>query len=312
MEQETNKEGGVFCNLLPHKPSTPHHLLFSFSTLCSLFVAFCLCFAQNTFGQDIDVLNHPVNLSGLTGLLYTTEPYTLNTGTIEVGASVVTEYSNVPEYTINNYPVSVSVGLPHNAELALRSSYYEIKEGATFTTPVQRKTDDLQLLYKWNFIPPMEDSIRPAFALIIGGSVPTENNNEINISSVKHWAMQIGLSGGTEITWREHIIGIYADAQAIGQDLTQRGLSDFYGIYNAGLLSPISKYQNLQMFAEYSLVAGKKQLTLAGGDYSALTYGLRLVSDRFNLTIGTQFLHKVHNEGFGNADRFMAMLSVKL
>ena len=159
-------------------------------------------------------------------------------------------------------------------------------------------------------MPLKEDSIRPAFALILGGSIPTDHSNDLNISSVQHWAMQLGLSGGTEITWREHIIGIYADAQAVGQDLTEKGLSDFYGVYNAGLLLPISKYQNLQMFAEYSLVEGKKRLTASGGDYSALTYGLRLVSERFNLTIGTQFLRK-QSESFGNSDRMMAMMSVK-
>jgi hypothetical protein len=279
--------------------------------LCSLLFALCLCFAQNAFAEDLDVVNHPVNLSGLTGLLFTTAPYTLNTGTVEVGVSYVSENSVIPEYTVVNFPASISVGLPHNAELALRSSYYEITQGPTATAPAERKTNDLELLYKWNFMPPKEDSIRPAFALILGGSVPTEDRNDTaKISSVTHWAMRFGFSGGTEITWREHILGIYADAQAIGQDLTEKRLSDFYGVYNAGLLLPISKYQNLQMFAEYSLVEGKKRLTFAGGDYSALTYGLRLVSERFNLTIGTQFLHK-RNEGFGNADRMMAMMSVK-
>jgi hypothetical protein len=106
------------------------------------------------------------------------------------------------------------------------------------------------------------------------------------------------------------MLGIYADAQAIGQDLTEKRLRDFYGRYNAGLLLPISKYQNLQMFAEYSVVQGEKRITVTGGDYSGFTYGLRLVSDRFNLTIGTQFLHK-KTEGYGNSDRLMAMMSVK-
>jgi hypothetical protein len=314
MEQGTYIKDGSFCTLYseqPYKPATPHSLLFPFSILCSLFIVLCLCFAQNTFAEDIEVVNHPVNLSGLTGLLFTTAPYTLNTGTIEVGVAIISENSTIPDYASIDFPVSISVGLPHNAELALRSSYYQIKEGPMSNVPVERKTDNLQLMYKWNFMPPKEDSIRPAFAFILGGSMPTENtNNNIKLSSVEHWAVHSGLSGGTEITWREHIVGIYADAQAVGQDLTQKSLSDFYGVYNAGLLLPISKYQNLQMFAEYSLVDGKKQLTLVSGDYSALTYGLRLVSDRFNLTIGTQFLHK-QNEGFSDTAKFIAMMSVK-
>lgn len=314
MGQGTYIKDGSFCILYYeplYKPATAHPLFSPFSTLCSILFTLCLCFAQNTFAEDIEVVNHPVNLSGLTGLLFTTAPYTLNSGTVEVGAAIVSENSNIPDYANINFPVSISVGLPHNAELALRSSYYQIKEGPMSNAPVERKTDDLQLLYKWNFLPPKEDSIRPSFAFILGGSMPTENtSNNIRISSVEHWAVQSGLSAGTEITWREHILGIYADAQAIGQDLTQKNLSDFYGVYNAGLLLPISKYQNLQMFAEYSLVDGKKQLTLVSGDYSALTYGLRLVSDRFNLTIGTQFLHK-QNSGFSDTAKFIAMMSVK-
>ena len=319
MGQGTNmtKEGS-FCTLFSkpapaHKPSTPRSMLFGFSTLSALLFALCLCFAQNTFAEDIDVVNHPVNTSGLTGLLFTTAPYTLNPGTIEVGAGILSENSDFPQFTITEYPVSITTGLPHNSELALRSSYYQIKQGPTGTASAERKTGDLDLVYKWDFMPPKEDSERPAFALILGGSIPTEDSTDImssSISSVTHWAVRFGLSGGTEIAWREHIFGIYADAQAVGQDLTEKRLSDSYGVYNAGLLLPISKYQNLQMFAEYSLVQGKKRLTVAGGDYSGFTYGLRLVSERFNLTIGSQFLHK-QNESFGNSDRMMAMMSVK-
>jgi hypothetical protein len=281
--------------------------------LCFFIFALCLCFAQNTFAEDIDVVNHPVSISGLTGLLFTTAPYTLNRGTIEVGTGILSEKSEFPKFTVIEYPVSISAGLPHNAEMALRCSYYQIKEGPTDTATTERKTGDLDLSYKWNFMPPQEDSARPALALILGGSIPTEDSNKLkssSISSVTHWAVRVGLSGGTEIIWREHIFEIYIDAQAVGQDPTETRLSDFYGVYSSGLLLPISKYQNLQMFAEYTVVNGKKRLSAVGGDYSALTYGLRLVSERFNLTIGSQFLRK-ETESFGNSDRVMAMMSMK-
>ena len=280
---------------------------------------FALCplprvFPAAAFAQDIDavdVVNHPVNTSGLTGLLFTTAPYTLPTGTVEVGASLLTENSVLPDFTITQYPLSVTVGLPHNAELAVRSSFFDIKEGPTnTTTPTERKTGDLDVFYKWNFLPPKEESIRPAFALIAGGSLPTGKNTDMKINAVNHWGIRAGVSGGTEIGWKEHIIGVYADAQVVGQDLTEKRLSDVYELYNAGLLLPISKYQNLQMFAEYSIVQGRKSITLDGGDYSGLTYGLRLVSERFNLTIGTQFLHK-KAQGYSNSDRIMAMISMK-
>lgn len=316
MEQGINKKEISFCtafSLPAHKPSAVRPLFFAFSTLCSLLIALFLCFAQNTFAQDIeaiDVVNHPVNTSGLTGLLFTTAPYTLNTGTVEVGVSLLSENSVKPDFSITQYPLSVTVGLPHNAEFAVRSSYFSIREGPTSTTHAVRKTGDVNLFYKWNFLPPKEDSIRPAFALILGGSLPTGKNTERKIDAVNHWGVRAGISGGTEISWKEHILGIYADAQAVGQDLTEKRINDLYGIYNVGLLLPISKYQNLQMFMEYSVVEGRKRIPLDGGNYSGLTYGLRLVSEQFNLTIGTQFLHKT-TENYGNSDRTIAMLSMK-
>jgi hypothetical protein len=294
-----------------NKLFTQDHPLTTITTaIFFFFCALCLCLAQKAFAEDIELVNHPVNTSGLTGLLFTTAPYTLSPGTVEVGASLLSENSVIPDYSITEYPASITIGLPHNSEIALNSSYYLLKEGPTGTALTERKTGDVELLYKWNFLPPKEDSVRPAFALILGGSVPTENNSDMRINAVQHWGARFGLSGGTEIAWRDHIVGIYADAQAIGQDLTEKRLSDLYGLYNAGAIIPISKYQNLQMFAEYSLAKGKKRLTVTGGDYSALTYGLRLVGERFNLTIGTQFLRKP-TEGYGSADRMMAMMSVK-
>jgi len=48
-----------------------------------------------------------------------------------------------------------------------------------------------------------------------------------------------------------------------------------------------------------------------GGDYTAATYGLRLLSEQFNLTIGTQFLRK-RTEGYGNSGRVVGLMSMKL
>jgi hypothetical protein len=141
--------------------------------------------------------------------------------------------------------------------------------------------------------------------------MPTDNNSDRKADSVLHWGMRLGISVGTEVSWQDHILGIYADGQMAGQDLTNKQLKDLYQIYNAGLLFPISKYKNLQMFIEYSLITGKDLLTVTGGDYTGLTYGLRLVTDRFNLTIGSQSLHKKLG-GYDNSGRLMGLISMKL
>lgn len=277
-----------------------------------LFFLCALLFLKSAaaLAEELELVNRPVNTSGLTGLLLTTSPYTLAPGTVEIGAAIISENSVTPKYTITEYPLSVTVGMSNNSELALRSSYVSIKEGPTGTQMVERKTGDLELSYKWNFMPQQEASMRPAFALIITGIAPMEKNNDMKINSVSHWGMRLGISAGAELGWKDHILGIYADAQIAGQDLTEKRLKDQYGIFNAGLLLPISKYQNLQMFIEYSLITGKDIMTLSGGDYTALTYGLRLVGERFNLTVGTQFLHK-KPEGHENSGRVMGLMSVK-
>ena len=274
---------------------------------------FCalLCWKTDVVvAEELDIVNRPVNTSGLTGLLITTSPYTLTPGTIEIGASVVSENSIRPDYTITEYPLSATIGISSHSELAFKTSYFSISEGPTGTTVVTRKTGDIELSYKWNFLPQPEASVRPAVSLIVSGMIPTENNSDLKTNAVSHWGMRLGLSVGTEVSWQDHILGIYIDGQMVGQDLTSKRLKDMYQIYNAGMLFPISKYKNLQMFIEFSLLTGKDLITLGGGDYTGLTYGLRLVTERFNLTIGSQSLHK-KLEGYDNSGRVIGLMSVK-
>jgi hypothetical protein len=275
--------------------------------LCALLF---LWFADIVQAEELEIVNRPVNISGLTGLLITTSPYTLTPRTVEIGASILYENSIRPDYTSTEYAISATIGISNNSELGFRGSYVSISEGPTGSSVVTRKTGDLELSYKWTVIPQPEASIRPAVALIITGILPTDDNSDRKTSSISHWGMRLGISVGTEISWQEHILGIYADGQIAGQDLNNEQLKDVYQIYNAGMLFPISKYKNLQMFIEYSLITGKDLLTLTVGDYTGLTYGLRLVTDRFNLTIGSQSLHK-KLEGYDNSGRVIGLISMK-
>jgi hypothetical protein len=116
---------------------------------------------------------------------------------------------------------------------------------------------------------------------------------------------------GSEIIWEDHIIGIFADGQVAVQDLSDDQLKDSYSLVNAGILFPISKYRNLQLIIEYNQRKGKDVMTIDGVDFSAVTYGLRLVNERFNFTFGTQFIHK-SEQGFANSNRIIGIISVKL
>jgi hypothetical protein len=260
--------------------------------------------------EEMEIVNRPVNTSGLTGLLITSSPFTLTPGTVEIGASIQSENSIRPDFTITEYPLSATIGISNSSELAFKSSYFTISEGPTGSNVITRKTGDIELSYKWTFMPKPETSLRPAAALIVTGIMPTDDNSDRKTNSVTHWGMRLGISVGTEINWKDHVLGIYADGQVAGQDLTDNKLKDLYGIINAGLLFPISKYKNLQMLIEYSLITHKGMMTLSGRDYTALTYGLRLVTEQFNLTIGTQSLHK-QIEGYDNSGRVIGLMSVK-
>lgn len=259
--------------------------------------------------EDLELRNRPVNASGLTGLIYTTSPFVLPSGTIEISGLSQSENSFVPSYSLTDYALSVSAGILGTAELSVKGDYYSYNPNATGAR--RRDFNDTELSVKWNLRGQAEYSLAPAVSLIGGTAYPSKNRDGIE-SSVDHWSAWCGVAVGEEVLWDEHVIGIYADVRVHGQDLSDRnGNKDVFLNANVGMLSPISKTRNLQMLVEYNVVNRKDVIVRSGGDYNAITYGLRLVNERFNLTIGTQFLHKKVN-GFDDSSRIIGMLSVKL
>ena len=266
-----------------------------------------LLLSSPSAAEELELINRPVNMSGLTGLVFTTAPFTLPTRSIEIAVATLSEKSTVPDFTVSELPIlSITAGIAQNMELALSSSVFHItmNQGET-----RKGTGDTELSYKWNFLPQTESSLYPAVALIVTGIAPT-GDRDLNLGVVAHWGAKFGLSVGREITWGEHVLIACADAQIVVHDSTDERFRDTYGILNIGLLFPVSKYRNLQAIVEYNLVNGIDKISDVGGDYTALTFGLRLVSERFNLTIGSQFLHK-QVEGFENASRVIGMASIK-
>jgi hypothetical protein len=292
----------------PHDEARQNGLTrFFFLIPCLLGFALLTAFPAVVFPQELEMINRPVNTSGLTGLLFTTTPFTLPSRSVELGVAVLSESSTIPKYTITELPVvTITTGIAHNMELGLKGSYFQITEVGGNKA---RGAGDAELSYKWNFRPQKEDSPIPAVAIMITGIAPT-GDKDIALKEVHHWGTRLGLSAGSEFTWGAHVMGIYADAQMVVQDVSDENFRDSYGIVNAGLLFPISKYRNLQMLLEYTMVSGKDRITVSGTDYSAITSGLRLVSERFNFSIGTQFLHK-QITGYENSSRVVGMMSLK-
>ncbi|MDH4164138.1 MAG: hypothetical protein OEW15_15850 [Nitrospirota bacterium] len=241
-------------------------------------------------------------------MIYTTSPFVLPSKTIEIGTFSQSENSLAPSYSLTEYTMTMTTGISGSMEMALKGSYYGYNQQSSGKR--SRDIDDIDLAFKWNFLKQPEDSVQPAVALIAGVTRPAKHRDLIT-SSVDHWASWIGIATGAELTWAEHSLGIYADTRAIFQDLAQEASKEQYYRTNMGILFPVSKYRNLQMLVEYSIVSGKDVQLITGTDYSAVTYGLRLVNERFNLSIGTQFLHK-KADGFDDSSRVVGMMSFKI
>jgi len=275
--------------------------------LLLIMIVFCALAPASLGAQELELINRPVNTSGLTGLLVTTSPFTLPKRTFEIGAMVLTETSLLPKFTSNAYPMTVSLGIAANKELALRTAYIYRNEDPGIKN---RGMGDTELSLKWNVLSQPENSNRPGVAVLATGVFPT-GDREAGTNSVSHWGCRLGLSVGSEITWDDRIIAVYADGQAAMQDLSDDAARDSFILVNAGMLFPISKYRNLQMLVEFNQRSGKDIVYIDGGNYNAVTYGLRLVNERFNMTFGAQFIHKT-DEGYNNSSKVLGMLSVKL
>jgi hypothetical protein len=263
------------------------------------------------FAEELEMINRPVNVHGMSGLLFTTIPFTLSDGAFEVALGALSENSTKPNYTRTEIPtVNITAGIGQNKELAVKTSYFRKTDNDT--NQKERATGNTELSYKWNFLPQNESSQLPALAAIITGIAPSgEQKDAAEPGRVTHWGARLGLSAGREILWGDHVIGIYGDLQMVVHDLSDENIRDRYALANAGLLFPISKYRNLQILLEYTKLSDIDRETTEGGDYSAITYGLRLVSEGFNLSIGTQFIHK-QIEGFDDSSRIVGMMSLKL
>ncbi len=258
--------------------------------------------------EELEMVNRPINLNGLTGLLYTTTPYTLAPGVVEAGFASLSEDSAIPAYTLNESPVVLAAGIGHDMEMAFRATYFSQQTG-TGPQIGSHGVGNPELAYKWNFKPQQEYSSVPVVSFLLTALFPSEDTKS-GFTQVKNWGLHIGVSAGSEISWEEHILGIYADATMALHDLTNSRYRDRYGSMNAGILLPISKQRNLQLFLEYGFVGGKSVVNVYGLDYSAITYGLRMVSERINLTIGAQFQNK-KTPGYDDSDKIVGMGSIK-
>ncbi len=258
--------------------------------------------------HDLVVINRPVNVFGLTGLLFTNSAYTQPAGRVALGLSAVGENSDTPNFSVVQGGASLTIGITDRLEVGVRGTMVGTNLGSSSTTEIG--TGDTDVLVKWRF--KSQGDTLPALALGLGWTFPTGDEKK-GFSEIKYEGIKVmALATSEKRILDDSFIGVYLEAQAVLNDQlhqdTKTSFKDQYGVVNAGLLFPISDDNDLQFIFEYNRVFKKDVTTLYERDYSALTPGLRFVTERFNLSIGLQLMNK-NEAGVKNDYRLAGTMS---
>ncbi len=239
------------------------------------------------------IVNRPVNIQGLTGLLFTNSAYTQPAGSVTLGISGLGERNSDLNYSLAQGTASLTVGITSRIEAGVRGKMFGLKTGG-FTDEVTERTKgmgDTDVLLKWRVS--SQGAVVPALALGVGWTFPN-GNDEKGLSEVKRESVKLMLmaTGENRVLTNSFFVGIYLEAQAIYNDElhdNRENLNkDRYGAANAGILFPLTHENNLQFLFEYTAVFNRDLVFLNDGNYTGLVPGLRFVTDDFNFTLGFQ------------------------
>ncbi|MDA8422368.1 MAG: hypothetical protein M0Z89_03440 [Nitrospiraceae bacterium] len=270
-------------------------------------------FEDNTFvdiaiNPDI-VVNRPVNIQGLTGLIVTNSAYTQPKNKFTIGLSGMLENSNVPNYSVGEGILTGTYGVTDTIEVGFKGRTVATNLGSSKNREIG--AGDTDLLFKWRLSSQGEDL--PAIAVGAALTLPTGDQSK-GFHEVKHEGVRLMLIGTHEKEMPEEdiVIGFYVEGQVVLNDQLEGRLNnpyrDKYGVINAGILVPITEGRQVQVIVEYNYVTRKDVLTPEGGNFSAVTPGLRFVTPSLNITAGVQFLTK-DLPGFENDQRYIGTLS---
>jgi hypothetical protein len=240
------------------------------------------------YAADDQIINRPVNMQGLTGLLFTNSAYTQPAGSVTFGLAGLAEDSSEPEYSVAQATASLTIGLSDRVEAAVRGKMF----GRNFGSSAVRETGmgDTDLLLKWRFSSQGENL--PALAFGFGWTFPTGEDDK-GFTEAKYESVRIMvMAAGENRVLDDGFIGIYMEAQAVFNDQLHKDsdspYKDKYGVVNAGILFPLSDDNHLQLMLEYTRVLKKEFQMLYDRNYTGIVPGLRYVTENFSLTLGLQ------------------------
>lgn len=238
------------------------------------------------------VVNRPANVQGLTGLIITNSAYTQRKGSIVVGLASIAENSKEPNYSIVQGIATVTAGVTDRIEVGLRAQVVGTNLGSSSTREIG--TGDTDLLFKWRIS--TQGETLPAIALGLAFTLPTGNSSQ-GLRSVEHESARFMVIGTSEQEMPgDYFIGIYFEGQIVSNDWTTRTdaapRADKYGVFNAGLLFPLTDSRSLQAIVEYNTVVKKDIPSVYEQNHRSYMPGLRYVTENFNISLGVQFYHR--------------------
>lgn len=264
--------------------------------------------AYTTSDDPSLVVNRPVNVQGLTGLIITNSAYTQRKGSVVIGLSAIAENSAKPDFSMMQGIATVTGGVSDRIELGVKAKVIETNSGSSNT----RKTGigDTDLLFKCRLS--SEGEMLPAIALGLAYTLPTAETSK-GFSEVKNEGIRFMVIGSSEKEMPgEYVFGVYFEGQIVFIDQLGRSsdslYADTYGIINAGVLFPLIDNRRLQAIVEYNQVVKKDTVTLYDENLIAVMPGLRYVTANLNISLGVQFLRR-DQKGAENDNRYVGTVS---
>jgi len=264
--------------------------------------------ADTTSDDPTSVVNRPVNVQGLTGLIITNSAYTQRRGSIVVGLSAIAENSSEPNFSMARGIATVTYGVTDRIEVGAKAKVIASNMGSSDTR--ETGAGDTDLLFKWRLSSAGETL--PAIALGLAYTIPT-GDTEKGFSEVKREGIRFMVIGASEKEMPgDYVLGVYFEGQMVFIDQLQRPAdtpyADKYGVINAGVLSPLDKNRRWQAIVEYNQVVKKDKESLYDENYIAIMPGLRYVTPNLNISLGVQFLNR-DQEGAENSTRYVGTVS---
>ena len=254
------------------------------------------------------VVNRPVNVQGLTGLIITNSAYTQRKGRIVAGLASIAENSDSPDFSILQGIATITAGITDRIEVGIRAQAFGTNLGSSATREVG--VGDTDFLIKWRAT--SQGETLPAIALGLGYTLGTGNSDK-GLSGVEHQSARLLVIGTSETEMPgDYFIGIYFEGQLVYSDRvlwsSPPSSSEKYGVINAGLLLPLSEDRRMQVLLEYNGVFKKDIPTVYEQNSQSFMPGLRYVTPNLNISVGVQFYDREDENAPDNV-RYIGTLS---